>query len=187
MALRRIIEEIKVANSKASVVFVNLSKAFDSTNRSAMLLHILCLYDLPDKIIACIKTMYGNPEIFVLSPDRNTDSSFTTTGILQGDTVAPYLFIIVVDNILCISLDPIYNHGFALYERSTRHPSKHITDLDYADDIALISDQVNNAEILLQSLETVKHKVGVTLNITKTECMLLNMFLRSYIRDSKHS
>ena len=86
-----------------------------------------------------------------------------------------YLFIIVVDYILRISLDPINNHGLTLQERkSTRHPSKHISDLDYAGDIALLSDQVNNAEILLQSLETPAHKVGLTLSSTKTECKLPN-------------
>ena len=44
----------------------------------------------------------------------------------------------------------------------------------YANDIALLFDQINNAEILLQSLETAAHKVALTLNSTKTECMLLN-------------
>ena len=61
------------------------------------MLHILHLYGLPDKIIASIKNMWDNPETFVLSPDRVTDSFFTTVGILQGDTLAPYLFIIVAD------------------------------------------------------------------------------------------
>ena len=71
----------------------------------------------------------------------------------------PYLFIIVADYILRISLDPVNNHGFTLQERkSTRHPSKHITDLDYADDITLLSNPINNAETLLQSLETAAHE-----------------------------
>ena len=63
--------------------------------------------------------------------------------------------LIVVDYILHILLDPVNNHGLTLQERkSTCHPSKYITDLDYADAAALLSDQRNNAEILLQSLET---------------------------------
>ena len=154
LALRRIIEEIKIANRKAPIVFVHFSKAFHSINRSAKL-HILHLYGLPDEIIAGIKTMYDNPETFVLSPDGTTDSFFfTTTDILQGDIFTPYLFIIVVDYVLIISI--------TLQERkSTCHSRKEITDLDYADDIALLSDQINNVEILLQSLETAAHKVGL--------------------------
>ena len=166
LALRRIIEEIKIANRKAPIVFAHFSKAFYSINRSAKL-HILHLYGLPDEIIAGIKTMYDNPETFVLSPDGTTDSFFTTTDILQGDIFTPYFFIIVVDYVLIISI--------TLQERkSTCHSRKQITDLDYADDIALLSDQINNVEILLKSLETAAHKAGLTLSSTKTEFMLLN-------------
>ena len=153
LALRRIIEEIKIANRKAPIVFVHFSKAFHSINRSTKL-HILHLYGLPDEIIAGIKTMYDNPETFVLSPDGTTDSFFTTTGILQGNIFTPYLFTIVVDYVPIISI--------TLQERkSICHSSKQIADLDYADDIALLSDQINNVEILLQSLETAAHKVGL--------------------------
>ena len=139
------------------------------------MLHILYFYGLPDKIVVGVKTMYNNPETFVLSPDGATDSFFTTAGILLGDTLALYLFIMLVDYILRISLDSINNHGLTLHKRkSTRHHSKHITDFDYAENAALLSDQVNNAEILLQSLETATHKVDLTLNRIKRECMLLN-------------
>ena len=118
LALRRIIEEIKIANRKAPIVFAHFSKAFYSINRSAKL-HILHLYGLPDEIIAGIKTMYDNPETFVLSPDGTTDSFFTTTGILQGNMFTPYLFTIVVDYVPIISI--------TLQERkSTCHSSKQI-------------------------------------------------------------
>ena len=79
LALRRTTEEIKIANKKVFIVFVDFSKAFNSINRSAML-HILHLYGLRDKIITGVKTMYDNPETFVLTPNGATDSFFTTTG-----------------------------------------------------------------------------------------------------------
>ena len=88
LALRRIFEKIKIDNVKASIVFIDFSKAFDSISRSAML-HILHLYGLPDKITAGIKNIYDNLETFVLSPDGATDSFFATAGILQGDILAP--------------------------------------------------------------------------------------------------
>ena len=83
-----------------------------------------------------------------------------------------------------------------------------ILQTDYEGDIDLPSDQINKTEMLLQSLETTAHKVGLTLNNTKTECMLLNKestgneihtlnrtflntaddfkYLGSYIKDSKN-
>ena len=58
----------------------NATNAFDSIKSSAML-HILHVYALPDKLIAGFKTKYDNQEIFVLSPEKATDTFFTTTGI----------------------------------------------------------------------------------------------------------
>ncbi|KAI8478071.1 hypothetical protein Bbelb_441920, partial [Branchiostoma belcheri] len=37
--------------------------------------------------------------------------------------------------------------------RSRRHPAQYLTDLDFADDLALIAELIKNAETLLQSLE----------------------------------
>ena len=55
-------------------------------------------------------------------------------GVLQGDTLASFLFIICLDYVLCTFVDKIKNLGFTLTKyRSSRHPSITITDADYAD------------------------------------------------------
>ena len=41
--------------------------------------------------------MYSNTQAKVLSPDGKTKPFQGTSGVLQGDTHAPYLFIIVLD------------------------------------------------------------------------------------------
>ena len=95
--------------------------------------------------------MTDSPITFVLIPNGATDSFQAVVGTLQGDTFAPYLFIAVVDYVLRIALDPISNHGLTLQERESSHyPSKHVMDFDYADDIALLANQINNAETLVQ-------------------------------------
>ena len=61
--------------------------------------------------------------------------SYTPTHILQGDTLAPFLFIIVIDYIMRISVDTMKEHEM-LYQprRSSRHPDLFITDANFADD-----------------------------------------------------
>ena len=55
-------------------------------------------------------------------------------GVLQEDTLAPYLFIICLNYVLRISIDKIRENGFELTKkRSRRHPAKTITDADYID------------------------------------------------------
>ena len=60
--------------------------------------------------------------------------------------------------------------GFKLTERRfSREPAVVITDLSYADDIALISQELYQAQELLQRVELEAGKIGLTLNTRKTE------------------
>ena len=82
--------------------------------------------------------LYRKTQVKVRSPDGDTDYFDIVAGVVQGDTLPPYLFIICQDNRLRTSIDKIKENGFKLTkERSRRYPAKTITDADYADDIAL--------------------------------------------------
>ena len=95
--------------------------------------------------------------------------------VLQGGTLAPYLFIICLDFVLRTSIDKIRENGFELTKkRSRRHPAKTITDADYADDIALLANTPNQAETLLHSLERAAAGIGLHVNAHKTEYMYYN-------------
>ena len=57
--------------------------------------------------------------------------------VLQGDTLAPYLYIICLDYVLRTSIDLMKENGFKqAKERSKSYPAQTITNVDYADDIA---------------------------------------------------
>ena len=71
----------------------------------------------------------------VRSQDGETEYFDIVAGLLQGDPLAPYLFIICLDYVLRTSIDKIRENGFKLTKkRSRRYPAKTITDADYADD-----------------------------------------------------
>ena len=96
-------------------------------------------------------------------------------GVLQGDTLAPYLFIISQEYVLRTSIDKIRENGFELTKkRSRRYPAKTITDADYADDLALQANTPNQAETLLHSLERAATCIGLHFNALKTEYMCYN-------------
>ena len=70
------------------------------------------------------------------------------------------------------SIDKIRENGFELTKkRSRRYPAKTITDTDYADDIALVANTLNQAETLLHSLERAAAGIGLHANAHKTEYM----------------
>ena len=101
---------------------------------------ILQLYGIPLPIIDAIKVLYTNTSSSVLTHDGETSSFNITASILQGDTLAPFLFILVVDYIMRLSADTISEKVLEYQPRkSTRHPALHVTDADFADDIALLA------------------------------------------------
>ena len=76
-----------------------------------------------------------------------------------------------------------YNIGFKLTERRcSREPAVVITDLSYADDIALISQELYQAQELLQIVELEAGKIGLTLNTIKTEVIGYNFQQSPFIK-----
>ena len=68
--------------------------------------------------------------------------------------LAPYLFIICLDYVLRTSIDKMKDNGFKLTkEGSRRYLTQRITNMDYADNIALLANTPAQAETLLHSLE----------------------------------
>ena len=119
--------------------------------------------------------LYRNTKVKVRSPDGDTEYFDIVAGVLQGDTLAPYLFIICLDYVLRTSIDKIRENGFELTKkRSKRYPAKTITDADYADDLALLANTPNQAETLLHSLERAAAGIGLHVNAHKTEYMCYN-------------
>ena len=132
-------------------------------------------YGQPKETVAALTILYRNTKVKVHSPDGDTEYFDIVAGVLQGDTLAPYLFIICLDYVLRTSIDKIRENGFELTKKkSRRYPSETITDADYADDIAILANTPNNGETLLHSLERAAAGVGLDVNAHKTEYMCSN-------------
>ena len=61
---------------------------------------ILLAYGLPKETVAAIMMLYKNTKVKVRSLDRDTDNFDIVACVQQGDTLAPYLFIICLDYVL---------------------------------------------------------------------------------------
>ena len=167
LTIRRILEGIQAKNLQAALLFLVFTKAFNSIHRGKTE-QILLAYGLPKETAAAITILYRNTKVKVRSPDGDTEYFDIVAGVLQGDTLAPYLFIICLDYVLRTSIDKIRENGFELTKkRSRRYPAKIIAD--YADDIALLANTPNQAETLLHSLERAAAGIGLHVNALKTE------------------
>lgn len=176
LALRRLVEEIKRCNLEAVITFIDFSKAFDSLHRGKMM-KILRAYGIPDKIVDAIEETYMGTKAKVLSPDGETEVFDITAGVLQGDTLAPYIFVIAIDYAMRRATSGREEElGFTISRRRSRRVGpKVVTDLDFADDIALLSNITMQAQELLRQVETESAKLGLRINAKKTKVMSYNI------------
>ena len=173
MTIRKILEGVQAKNLQVKILFVDFTKAFDSIHRGKME-QILLAYGLPKETVAAIMILYRNTKVEVSSTDGDTDYFDIVAGVLQGDILAPYLFIIYLDYVLRTSIDKIKENGVELTKkRSRRYPAKTITDADYTDDIVIQANTPVQAETLLHTLERAAAGIGLHVNAHKSEYMCL--------------
>jgi hypothetical protein len=176
LALRRLFEVAKTKkNFRFVCTFIDFCKAFDSVKWN-YIKAILIAYNVPGMLVNAIMALYIGASAEVVTSDGTSDEIKLSVGVLQGDTLAPYLFDIVIDYVL---RNATVNRELGITLRGpkgtqsrTTQQGLYLTDLDYADDIALLSRNFEDAQKLLTRVEEEALKVGLKINIDKTEYML---------------
>ena len=125
-------------------------------------MEILKAYGVPEEIAEVIKVLYVNTTVQVLSPDGDTDFFNIYAGVLQGNILAPYLFLVVLEYAVRMAIQTPTSYGFTLCNsRNRRHPAVVITGTDYADDIALLPDSIKQVKLLLHQMESAAKLIGL--------------------------
>jgi exonuclease III len=155
------IQHHKTQNKKIALLSLDLSKAFDRVD-TKLLIHQLIRDDAPKYIVQWMeKTLIKRP-IQVISTTRISTTSHTSTGVLQGGTLAPLQFTYYINTVL---QKPIPN-AHSLYA--------------FADDLAIlcVADTPTQLEKLTQkSLNIILHRLeslSCTVSLPKTKLMTFN-------------
>ena len=169
------VEFWKKRNLQATISFVDFTEDFDTIHRGKME-QILLAFGLPKETVVAIMMLYRNTKVNVCFPDVDTDYFVIEAGVLQGDTLAPYLLIICLNYVLRTSIDKIKENSFKqkFQKRSRKYPEKTIIDAVYADDIALLANAPTQAETQLHSVERAAAVIGLHVKARKTEYMCFN-------------
>ena len=129
-------------------------------------------------LICAIMSIYSGAKAGLLDMEGQVgeNSSFNlSVGVLQGDTLAPYLFIIVLDFVLRSSM--VEECGILISKKTGTArrgtPARYLTDLDFADDIVLFGASIPKAQKLLNNLEKMALTVGLKINLNKTAYILV--------------
>lgn len=164
-SLRIIVEQSAELRVPLYLIFIDFQRAFDSIHQSAIWQALTCK-GVPPKIIRLIKALYDNSRCRVLHEGLKSNQIDINVGVRQGCILSPLLFNIVLDLVLAqsIAIDGGINLGL----------TSKLNDLDYADDICLISHNFSDMQQTLALISANAGEVGLKLNTTKTKSLRLN-------------
>ena len=155
-----LIEQSAEWNSSIYINLVDFEKACHSLDRT-VLLKLMSHYGIPKKYISLVKNTYEGMNCKVIHSGTISDSFQVKTGVRQGCVMSPFLFLLAVDWIMKETTANKRNGiQWTLME--------HLDDLDFADDLALLSHnyiQMQNKSTILAETAA---KTGLNINIGKT-------------------
>nr|KAG5710147.1 hypothetical protein BaRGS_006666 [Batillaria attramentaria] len=164
--MRIIIEQSLEWQTPLYSTFVDFQKAFDSVDRE-VIWKLMSHYGFPPKFVNIIRQLYEDATCQVIHDGKLTEPFTVRTGVRQGCILSPTIFLMVVDWVMRQATD-----GKRTGIQWTF--SKQLEDLDFADDIALLSHKQQDAQEKLNRVAEEAEKTGLKINISKTEVMRVN-------------
>ena len=162
-SLRIIVEQSLEWNSDLIINFLDYEKAFDSIDR-ASLWKILRHHGIPEKVVNLIKNMYEGTSCRVVHEGQVTDSFNIKTGVRQGCLLSPFLFILAIDWLMKETTKGRRN-GIQWT------PWTQLEDLDFADDLALLSHTHDQMQGKTSSLDILSKSVGLKIHPGKSKIL----------------
>ncbi|UYV78796.1 hypothetical protein LAZ67_16002811 [Cordylochernes scorpioides] len=157
-------EEVESEKRKENRVFVDLKKAFDTVPHS-LLWSKLGELGLDFRFVNLIRNYFEQMTTTVRWNGLFTEPIKIRSGVLQGEPLSPYLFILFVTDLINIFNDSTLP-GIYLPNFGTVHL------LMYADDIILIGESKINLQIKINMLKKYFETNHLTLNESKSKIMV---------------
>lgn len=164
--LRNILEQVNEWNATLYIHFVDFEKAFDSIHRDSQWI-IMQQYGIPHKLIRMVQALYDGFQCAVIDENETTEWFPVMTGVKQGCCMSGFLFLLAIDWVMRKTVEG-GKTGIRWNFMSV------LEDLDFADDIALLSSTMQHLQQKTRKLEENAAMVGLKLNDKKCKIMKTN-------------
>ncbi|VDP46970.1 unnamed protein product [Schistosoma curassoni] len=121
-------------------------------------------YGVPQKIVNTIRNSYDGLQCKVVHGGQLTDAFQVRTGVRQGRLLSPFLFLLVVDWIMRTSTYE-GKHGIQWTAQNQ------LDDLDFSDDLALLSHTHEQMQTKTASVAAVSASVNLNIHKGKTKVL----------------
>ena len=166
------------------MVFVDLTKAFDTINRPLMWM-VLERLGCPPNFLGIIRSLHEGAMARVMGDGAKSDPFEVCAGVRQGCVVAPVLFNLFIAAVFSAAkrhMEPgdgvnlRYRLDGSLFNlrrlrATTKVSFENIVELQYADDAAIVASSRVSLQRSLGTLESAYSRAGLKINTDKTEAL----------------
>ena len=165
------------------IVFVDFSKAFDTVDRKT-LWKVLEIYGCPQKLIDIIKEFHEGMTGKVSISGDISEPFDVGHGVKQGCVLAPTLFTLYLTAVLEVMSSNLKDEGVYIRTRSdgklfnlarlratTKTTELCVRELLYADDSALVANDLEEMQQIVNCFAKTATLFGLKINVTKTELL----------------
>ena len=117
---------------------------------------------IPDHLTCLLRNLYAGQEATVRTGQGTTDWFQIRKGVCQGCILSPCLFNLYAEYIM-------RNVGLDEAQAGIKTAGRNINNFRYADDTTLMAESKEELKSLLMKLKEESEKVGLKLNIQKTQ------------------
>jgi hypothetical protein len=157
--LHTLVKSRQIEGKDTFITYIDFSKAFDGINRD-MLLYKLLASGIDGKMYFIIKALYTKTCSCINVNGKLTEWFNTLLGVRQGDSLSPTLFNIFIND-LAIGIKQL---GIGLAVGNEKIPI-----LMYADDIAILAENENDMQSLLNFVHSWCEAWHMKINMTKSK------------------
>ena len=147
--VRQLGEKIIEMNKRMLMVCVDLEKAYDRVDRE-LLWRVLRAYGVNGELIRAVRSLYDDGKACVRVQGQKSDWFGVGQGVRQGCTMSPWLFNIIMDNIV--------REAKQRFEGGVEMETGTIQLLLFADDLMLATERDEDAERNVKVLDEVMMK-----------------------------
>ena len=176
---RQVVERAAEHRTPLMMCFVDLTKAYDSVDRSA-LMAVLKSYGVPWQLVDIIQGLYSGTWCQVRTTDGMSEAFEVRSGVRQGCVLSPLLFNCFMDRILRemtetlgggLHIDYAIGGGLFLSYRDKTSASSCVQDLLYADDVTLIAETRREQQHMITTLDKACDRWDMRINGEKTKIL----------------
>ncbi|CAH1233043.1 Hypp565 [Branchiostoma lanceolatum] len=165
LALRLLAERRREYRKPLYAAYVDLKQAFDSVDRPA-LWKILKIIGVPAKLIKLLSLLYSDTSSCVRVNGKMSDSFTINSGVRQGCVLAPTVFNTAIDYVM--------GRTVAQCACGASFGDITITDLDYADDVAILAELLDVLQLALEVMDRETQPLGLMVSWEKTKVQSLS-------------